>query len=65
MLNLIIWLIIFIVSLFVLIKVFDFFIDVVEKIGIFLGIFFFLVGVIIVLIGIFLLELVLFIIVVY
>lgn len=51
--------------MFVLIKVFDFFIDVVEKIGIFLGIFFFLIGVIIVFVGIFLLELILFIIVVY
>lgn len=49
--NLIIWLIIFIVSLFVLIKASDFFTDAAEKIGISLGISPFLIGVTIVSVG--------------
>ncbi|MEB3342196.1 calcium/sodium antiporter [Okeania sp.] len=49
--NLIIWLIIFIVSLFILIKASDFFTDAAEKIGISLGISPFIVGVTIVSIG--------------
>ncbi|MDE5071993.1 MAG: sodium:calcium antiporter, partial [Trichodesmium sp. St5_bin8] len=63
--NLIIWLIIFIVSLFVLIKASDFFTDAAEKIGISLGISPFLVGVTIVSIGTSLPELVSSIIAVY
>ena len=49
--NLIIWLIIFILSLFVLIKASDFFTDAAEKIGISLGISPFLIGVTIVSVG--------------
>lgn len=49
--NLIIWLIIFIVSLFVLIKASDFFTNAAEKIGISLGISPFLIGVTIVSVG--------------
>lgn len=49
--ELIIWLIIFIVSLFVLIKASDYFTDAAEKIGIFLGISPFIVGVTIVSVG--------------
>ena len=63
--NLIIWLIIFILSLFVLIKASDFFTDAAEKIGISLGISPFLVGVTIVSIGTSLPELVSSIIAVY
>ncbi|MCL2923854.1 MAG: calcium/sodium antiporter [Trichodesmium sp. MAG_R04] len=63
--NLIIWLIIFIVSLFVLIKASDFFTDAAEKIGIFLKISPFLVGVTIVSLGTSLPELVSSIIAVY
>lgn len=63
--NLIIWLIIFIVSLFVLIKASDFFTDAAEKIGISLGISPFLVGVTIVSVGTSLPELVSSIIAVY
>ncbi|MGK7920129.1 MAG: calcium/sodium antiporter [Trichodesmium sp.] len=56
--SLIIWVIIFIVSLFVLIKSSDFFTDAAEKIGIYLGISPFLVGVTIVSVGTSLPELV-------
>ncbi|MDY7003597.1 MAG: calcium/sodium antiporter [Cyanobacteriota bacterium] len=63
--DLIIWLIIFIVSLFVLIKASDFFTDAAEKIGISLGISPFLVGVTIVSVGTSLPELVSSIIAVY
>ncbi|NEQ76503.1 MAG: calcium/sodium antiporter [Okeania sp. SIO2C9] len=63
--NLIIWIVIFIVSLFVLIKASDFFTDAAEKIGISLGISPFLVGVTIVSVGTSLPELVSSIIAVY
>ncbi|MDJ0556616.1 MAG: calcium/sodium antiporter [Microcoleaceae cyanobacterium MO_207.B10] len=63
--ELIIWLVIFIVSLFVLIKASDFFTDAAEKIGISLGISPFLVGVTIVSVGTSLPELVSSIIAVY
>lgn len=51
----------FIVSLGVLLKVLDWFIDFVEQIGLLLGVLFFIIGVIIVVFGIFLLELAIFI----
>ncbi|NEP07393.1 MAG: calcium/sodium antiporter [Okeania sp. SIO2G4] len=63
--NLIVWIVIFIVSLFVLIKASDFFTDAAEKIGISLGISPFLVGVTIVSVGTSLPELVSSIIAVY
>ena len=49
--ELIIWIVIFIVSLFVLIKASDFFTDSAEQIGLFLGISPFLIGVTIVSVG--------------